>query len=82
MPKFYNLLGERAMSLLGIHTCLFCVQGCGARLKSRKPAPTGGAAKPPELTQELAAAAVAARMERGQAGIPKRPRGGPPTKPR
>ncbi len=40
--------------------------GCGARLKFRKPSSTGGAATPPEMTQELTAAVVAARMERGR----------------
>ena len=40
--------------------------GCGARLQYRKPPPTGGTAKPPEMTQELTAAVVAARMERGR----------------
>ena len=40
--------------------------GCGARLKFRKPLSTAGAATPPEMTQELTAAVVAARMERGR----------------
>ncbi len=40
--------------------------GCGTRLKFRKPSSTGGAATPPEMTQELSAAVVAARMERGK----------------
>ena len=40
--------------------------GCGSRLKYRKPSPGGGAAKPPEMTQELSAAVVAGSMERGR----------------
>ena len=38
--------------------------GCGSRLKYSKPSPGGGAAKPPEMTQELSAAVVAGSMER------------------
>jgi len=40
--------------------------GCGSRLKYRKPSPGEGAAQPPEMTQELSAAVVAGRMERGR----------------